>query len=148
MPLGPPFVNLMGTKTLVLAIIPLHEIVIDLCWVAKTSQFAGPDSALQRAGEHFRESDAFQKAKGERVALTALEIGKACVLARKAPRGLAVPGNTNNGKDTAHGLVPLAAPPGASDRRSSKWNALPEIRPLKSGLVLNRLRRRCRIMAL
>jgi hypothetical protein len=57
-PLRPPFVNLMGTKTLVLAIIPLHEIVIDFCWAAKTSQFAGPDSTLQRAGEHFRESDA------------------------------------------------------------------------------------------
>jgi hypothetical protein len=117
-PLGPPFVNLMGTETLVLAIIPLHEIVIVLCWVAKASQFAGPDSALYRAGEHFRESDAFQtKAKGARVALTA--IGNARVLAQRVPRDFPVLVNRNNGKDTAHGLVRLAEPPGASDRRSS-----------------------------
>jgi hypothetical protein len=102
----------------------------------------------QRTGERFRESDAFQtKAKGARVALTALEIGNACVLAQRVPRDLPVLVNRNNGKDTAHGLVPLAEPPGASDRRSSKWNALP-VRPLKSGTVLNRFRRRCRIMAL
>jgi hypothetical protein len=103
----------------------LHEIVIDLCWVAKTSQFAGPDGAIQRAREHFREGYAFQtKAKGKRVALTALEIGKACARAQRVPRDFLVPVSRNNGKDTAHGLVPLAKPPGASDRRSSKWNAI------------------------
>jgi hypothetical protein len=118
-PLGPPFVNLLGTMTLVLAIIPLHEIVVVLCWVAKASQFAGPDSALYRTGEHFRESDAFQaKAKGARVALTALEIGNACVLAQRVPRDFPVLVNRNNGNDTAHGLVPLAELPGESDRRS------------------------------
>jgi hypothetical protein len=38
----------------------------------------------QSAGEHFRESDAFQtKAEGARVALTALEIGNARVLVQK-----------------------------------------------------------------
>jgi hypothetical protein len=89
----------------------LHEIVSNLCWVAKTSQFAGPDSAIQRQVD-FREMDRFEtKTKGQRVVLTAWEIGKAYVLARKAPRGLAVPRDRNSGKDTAHGLVPLAAFP-------------------------------------
>jgi hypothetical protein len=36
--------------------------------------------------------------------------GKACVLARSARRDLVVLGNSNNGKDSAHGLVPLAKP--------------------------------------
>jgi hypothetical protein len=139
----------MGTKTLELAIIPLHEIVIVLCWIGKGSQFAGLDSALYLAGEHFRESDAFQmKAKGARVALTTSGIGNACVLAQRVPRDFHVLVNRNNGKGTAHGLVPLAKPPGAAMGEAQSGTHCLEFGLLKSGLVLNRLRRRCRIITL
>src|SRR5580700_4240225 len=60
------------------------------------------------------------------------------MVARKTPRGLAVPGNTNNGKDTAHGLVPLATAPAHPIGKAQSGTPC-----LKSALVLNRLCRRC-----
>jgi acyl transferase domain-containing protein len=66
-------VNLDAAAALVLTVIPLQQVRFNLGKLPKTSQFARPNRALQRAGQNFRKLDPTQplpKATG--VALAAL----------------------------------------------------------------------------
>src|SRR5262245_49923437 len=53
-------VELLRTSTLVLGIIPFREIAVGLRVTSEPGQRARSDRALQRTGEHFRESEALQ----------------------------------------------------------------------------------------
>src|SRR5215471_6043897 len=52
--------DLLGTTTLALAIIPFYQIVVGLRVISEPCQLARSDRALQRTGEHFRKSEALQ----------------------------------------------------------------------------------------
>src|SRR6516164_128572 len=54
------FVDLLGSTPLVLAIIPFQQIAVSLRFTSESGQLAGSDRALQRACEHFGESEAPQ----------------------------------------------------------------------------------------
>ena len=60
LPAGTLFVDLLCATSLVLAIIPFQQIAVGLRFTSEPSQLASPDRALQRAREHFCESDILQ----------------------------------------------------------------------------------------
>ena len=80
---------------------------------SEPSQLASPDRSLQGAREHFFESEIpqppAQTLRIEFAALSERQICEASMLAREAPRGLAVPCKANDRKDAAHGLAPSAS---------------------------------------
>src|SRR6267143_673002 len=100
--------DLDRTATLVLAVVPLDEVVIDFSRRSKAGQFTCPTRALQWTGKHPRKRQFTQPlTKSSGIALATLgqrQIGDACVLAGQTPGRFTVPGQVNDGKFFAHAV--------------------------------------------
>ena len=73
------FLDLPCATSLVLAIIPFQQIAVGLRFTSKPSQLASPDGALQRAREHFFESEVPQPpAQTLRIQFAALSERQIC----------------------------------------------------------------------
>src|SRR5208283_1419843 len=101
--------DLSSAQTLVLTIVPFEQVAIDFGLGAKASQLACAARSLQWTGEYVGEgpsSELVTEAAG--VALSALsqwQIGKPSMLAREAPRSLAVPRDVKRGEHFTHKFV-------------------------------------------
>src|SRR5580692_9860683 len=112
--------DLLRAQAFVFAVVPFEQIAIDFSARAEACQLASAHRTLQRAGEDSIETQTLQPiAQPASVALAAVgqrQIGKASVLSRDTPRGLAMPGEINDGQYFAHdfdfcpncGLLPVA----------------------------------------
>jgi hypothetical protein len=60
LPIGAILENLDRTATLILAVVPFQQIVIDRGLGSETSQLAGPGGALQGTGEDLRQPQSLQ----------------------------------------------------------------------------------------
>jgi hypothetical protein len=109
LPAGALAVDLRRPETLVLAIVPFHQIVVDFGLGAKAGQFAGPGRALQRTSEHASElmsSEFFPDLMCVALALVSeREIGHSCMLARESPCSLTVSCEVNNRQRFTHGFA-------------------------------------------
>ena len=134
LPLRPRSKDLVCAETLVLTVVPFDQIAVDFGNCPEPRQLTCPCGALQWARKNLSEiqsSKSFSERAG--VLLAALrqwKIGKPRMLTRQAPRGLAVPGQTNNRKLVADGSVPVGSALAASANRiqPSSRNAIPRRR--------------------
>src|SRR5213079_122975 len=103
LPVGSLRVNLDGSKTFIIAVVPFDQIGIDLGCRAEARWFTRSNGALQRTGEHFGEnqsSQALPQPLGVEFAATGQrQIGKPRMLARDAPGGFAMARQIDYGKN-------------------------------------------------
>src|ERR1700750_120346 len=59
MPVRAFLANFLGTLAFVLAVVPFHEVAVDLGHSPEAGQFARASRTLQRTGEHLSERNAF-----------------------------------------------------------------------------------------
>src|SRR6266851_1892937 len=106
--------DLGGAAAFILAIVPLRQIRIEFGYGSEPRKLASLDRALQGAGEDLGKGQPAQPLpEGPGVVFSALgqgQIGSAGMLARQAPRGLAVPGQIDDRKRFSHDLLPLCRP--------------------------------------
>src|SRR5205823_14926360 len=102
--------NLRGSKSFIIAVVPFDQITIDFGGSREAGQFTSASGALQWTSEDLRESQSGQpRSKVPCVALALFgqrQVSKTCVLAAKAPGGLAVSRQVKHGKNFSHRLKP------------------------------------------
>src|SRR5262245_30851267 len=99
-------VDVSAIATLIIAIVPLDQILVDFSGCSKARQLAGALGALERTGKHLGKTQSTQPfLKSARVALAAFcqrQVGESRVLARERPRGFPVPCQVNDRKRLVH----------------------------------------------
>jgi hypothetical protein len=105
-PVRPLLVDVGASAPFVFAVVPFEQIAVGFGHGSETRQLARPGRALERTREHAGGRQAAKPLpEPARVLLAALgqrQVGQSRVLAREAPRGLAVPDQMKYRKRFAH----------------------------------------------